>query len=136
MIRIVFKKLRIFKTFLLILLILGVFANAVMAEACFCGRACSHSLQDKTKTSKRLPFHHRCSGAHCKSCNLEEGQSLKVANSKIITPNVKILFTAFILSALFDYPSTHHILKDFDSFYVNVSALSSPIYLRNLSILC
>jgi hypothetical protein len=136
MIRIVSKKLKMFKTFLLIFLILGVFANAVMAEACFCGKACSHSLQDKSKTNTRSPFHHRCSGAHCKSCYLEEGQALKAANSKNLTPNVKILGTAFILSTIFDYPSTHHILQDFDTFYVSGSALSSPIYLQNLSILC
>lgn len=136
MIRIVFENIKFFKTFLLIFLILGVFANAVTAEACFCGRACSHSLQDKTKTRAHLPFHHRCTGSHCKSCDLEEGQSLKASNSKNLTANVKIYDTAFILSTLFDYPSAHYIHKDFDSFYVNLSTLSSPIFLRNLSILC
>jgi hypothetical protein len=136
MIRIVSKKLKMFKTFLLIFLILGVFANAVLAEACFCGKTCSHSLQDKSKTNTRSPFHHRCSGVHCKSCDLEKGQALKAANSKNLTPNVKILGTAFTLSTLFDHTSTHHILQDFDTSYVSGSALYSPIYLQNLSILC
>ena len=124
------------ETFLLTFLILGVFPNAVMAETCFCGKACSHSLQDKSKTNTRSPFHHRCSGVHCKSCDLEEGQALKAANSKNLTHNVKTLSTELILSALFDCPSTHHILQDFDKFYVSEYALFSPIYLQNLSILC
>jgi hypothetical protein len=136
MVGILVEKLRIFKILLFILIILGVFANSALAEACFCGEACLHSFQDKTKTSTRFPFHHRCSGTHCDSCDLEKGQKLKAANSKIQTFNVNILDTAFILSTLFDYPPNYPILKSFDSFYVYEIAPSSPIYLQNLSILC
>ena len=128
--------MKIFKKLLFILIILGVFANSVLAEACFCGEACLHSFQDKTKTSTPSPFHHRCSGTHCDSCDLEKGQKLKAATSTTQTPNVKILDTAFILSTLFDYPPNYPILKSFDSFCVYEIAPSSPIYLQNLSILC
>jgi hypothetical protein len=136
MVGILVEKLRIFKTLLFILIILGVFANSAWSEACFCGAACLHSFQDKAKTSTRSPFHHRCSGTHCDSCDLEKGQKLKAANSTTQTPNVKILDASFILSALFDYPPNYAILKSFDSFYVYEIAPSSPIYLQNLSILC
>ena len=134
MVGILLEKLRIFKTLLFILIILGVFANSALAEACFCGEACLHSFQDKTST--RSPFHHRCSGTHCDSCDLEKGQKLKAANSKTQMPNLKILDASFILSVLFDYPPDYPILKSFDSFYVYEIAPSSPIYLQNLSILC
>jgi len=127
---------RIFKTLLVIFIILGIFANGVMAEACFCGEACSHSLQVKTTTSTGSPFHHRCSGTHCDSCDLEKGQKLKAATPATQASYVKILDASFILSVLIDYPPTYPIFKGFDSFYVCETAPSSPIYLQNLSILC
>ncbi|MGB2929397.1 MAG: hypothetical protein WBB70_10835, partial [Desulfobacterales bacterium] len=79
--RILLVKLRTFKTLLVIFIILGIFPNGVMAEACFCGEACLHSLQDKTTARTGSPFHHRCFGTHCKSCNLEDGQTLQATNS-------------------------------------------------------
>ena len=134
MVGIFLEKLRIFKTSLFILIILGVFANSALAEACFCGEACFHSFQDKTST--RSPFHHSCSGTHCDSCDLEKGQKLKAATPATQASYVKILDASFILSVLIDYPPTYPIFKGFDSFYVCETAPSSPIYLQNLSILC
>jgi hypothetical protein len=95
-----------------------------------------HGLQTKAKIKVNFLFHMRCSGTLCKSCDLEKGQTLKAANSAARTLNVKILDTAFILSTLLDYPSTYHILKDFDTFCTCRAIPSSPIYLQNLSILC
>ena len=129
------KYRKIFKISVALFLVLGVFANSALAEACFCGQACFHGLQPKAKIKVNFLFHMRCSGTLCKSCDLEKGQELKAANSATRTLNVKILDTA-ILSTLFDYPSTYHILKDFDTFCARRAIPSSPIYLQNLSILC
>ena len=125
-----------FKILVALFLVLGVFANSALAEACFCGQACLHGLQSKAKIKVNFLFHMRCSGTLCKSCDLEKGQTLKAANSATRTLNVKTLDTAFILSTLLDYPSTNHIFKDFDSFYACATVPSSPIYLQKLSLLC
>ena len=129
-------KLRIFKTLLVIFIILGIFANGVMAEACFCGEACSHSLQGKTTTSKGSPFHHRCSGTHCKSCNLEDGQTLQATNSPTPASNLNILDTSLIILFLTDYYSDNPTIINFhpqnDTF---LKLQSSTIYILNLSLL-
>jgi hypothetical protein len=119
-----------------LLLLLGVFTNSALAEVCFCGQACVHGLQPTTKIKANFLFHMRCSGTSCKSCQLEKGQTVKAANSRHQPLNVKILDNAFIVSPLLDYPSTHHILKNFCSFYDRGAIASPPIYLQNLSILC
>jgi hypothetical protein len=134
--RILLVKSRIFKTLLVIFIILGFFANGVMAEACFCGEACLHSLQDKTKASTASPFHHRCSGTHCKSCNLEDGQTLRATNSSTPTGSLNILDTSLIILFLTDYHSDNHTILSFyphnDTF---LKLLSSTIYILNLSLL-
>jgi len=119
-----------------LLLVLGVFANSALAEACFCGQACLHGFQPNAKIKVNSLFHMRCSGIPCKSCQLEKGQTLKAANSRHQPLNVKILDNAFVLSPLLDYPPTYQILKKFCSFYNRGTIVSSPIYLQNLSILC
>ena len=136
MARIFLVKLRIFKTLLVIFIILGIFANGVMAETCFCGEACSHSLQGKTTTTTGSPFHHRCSGVHCKSCNLEDGQTLQATNSSTPASNLNILDTSWIILFLTDYYSENHTII---SFYPQNDTLlklqSSMIYILNLSLL-
>ena len=129
-------KLRIFKTLLVIFIILGIFANSVMAQACFCGEACSHSLQGKTTTSTGSPFHHRCSGTHCKSCNLEDGQTLQAKNSPAPASNLNILDTSLLILFLTDHYSNKHTIISFypqnDTF---LRLQSSTIYILNLSLL-
>ena len=95
-----------FNVFVAMFLVLGIFATSAFAEACFCGQACLHGLQPKPKKLLNFPFHKRCPDTLCKGCDLEKGQSLKVANNPAAqTPNIKILENAFILSAFVDYPS-------------------------------
>lgn len=125
-----------FNILVALFLLLAVFTNSAMAGACFCGQACLHSLQPKAKTKVNILFHMLCIGYLCKSCELEKVQTLKAASSSTHKLNVKILDTAFIPSTLHDFPSTYHILKNFDSFYTYRAIPSSPIYLQNLSILC
>lgn len=136
MARFFFIKLRIFKTLLVIFIILGIFANGVMAEACLCGEACSHSLQGKTTTSTGSPFHHRCSGTNCKSCNLEDGQTLQATNSPTPASNLNILDTSLIILFLTDYYSDNPTILNFypqnDTF---IKLQSSMIYILNLSLL-
>jgi len=127
---------KIFNIFIAVFLSLGVFANGALAEACLCGQACSHGLQAKTKTKIYFLFHMRCPGNLCKTCDLENGQSLKTASSSKQMPNLKILDTPFIPSTLFDYSSTYDHLMCLDSFYVLGVTPSLPIYLKKHSLLC
>ena len=128
---------RVFKTLLGLFLILGIFANGVMAEACLCGKACLHGLQDKTESSVGSTFHVRCSGMRCKSCSLENGRTLKTVNCSSPSGNVKILDTAFIICVLADSPSTNYTVKGFGlRNYACAAVPSPPPYLQNLSLLC
>jgi len=134
--KILMRHRKTFNILVALFLAFGVFANSALAEACFCGQACLHGLQPEAKIKVNFLFHMRCSGALCKSCDLEKGQTLKAANSATQTLNVKILDTAFILSTPLDYPSTYHVIKGFDSICNYRAIPSAPIFLQNLSVLC
>jgi len=127
---------RIIKTLFVIFITLGIFTNGVMAEACFCGEACSHGLQGKTTTRTSPPFHHRCSGTHCKSCNLEDGQTLQATNSPAPASNLNILDTSSIILFLTDdYSDNHSIISFYPQNDTFVKLQSSTIYILNLSLL-
>jgi len=134
--RILLVKLRIFKTLIVIFISLCIFANSVTAKACFCGEACLHSLQNTAKTRASSPFHNRCSGTHCKSCNFEDGQTLQARNSCNPTGKLKILDTSFFIYILTDCHSENHVIKGFcPRIYASLKVQSSPIYIQNLSLL-
>jgi hypothetical protein len=135
MLRILLVKLRIFKTLIVIFITLGTFANGIMAEACFCGGACLHSLQDKT-TSTGSPFHHRCLGTHCKSCNFEDGQTLQAKNSSTPTSNIDIPDTPLMILFLSDYhPNNDTITIFYPQNNTFLKFQSSTIYILNRSLL-
>jgi len=128
--------LRAFRMLFVLLLTLGIFVNSVMAEACFCGETCIHGLQDKANTRGSFPFHNHCVGTHCKSCNFEDGQTLKAANSSPPTVNLENLYTLFIIFIGTDYYSNNHIFNGFcPRIYTGIKVQSSPAYLQNLSLL-
>jgi hypothetical protein len=136
MLRNLLVKLRMFKTLIVIFISLCTFTNGVMAEACFCRGACLHSLQDKTTASTGSPFHHRCSETYCKSCNLEDGQTLRATNSFTPTGNLNILDTSLIILFLTDHHCDNCTIKIFypqnDAF---LKFQSSTIYILNRSLL-
>ena len=126
--------LRNFRILLILLLTLSIFTNSVVTDACFCGEDCLHGFQDKAGASSL--FHNRCSGTHCKSCNLEGGQSLKVANSSSQAGNFNIFDTSFVGFILTDYNSNNHIDKSFIfPIDTSVKVKSLPIFLQNCTLL-
>jgi hypothetical protein len=129
-------KRKVLRQLLSLFLILGIHTSGMMAEACLCGQSCSHGLQENRSEARvNSIFHKRCSGTNCKSCNVENGQTLKAANTSSPDSNFKIFDTAWIISVLVDYPSTNHILKSFCSSYAFAKVPSIPTYLKNLSLL-
>jgi hypothetical protein len=121
----------------ILFLLLGVFANSVMAETCLCGQACSHDFQNNAKKKANFPFHNHCAGTHCKSCNFEDGQTLKAENSFSLTHNLKSLDATLFIFTLTAYPLNNYIIKGFTvRIYALAKVQSSPTYLQNLSILC
>jgi hypothetical protein len=129
-------KIKVLRQLLALFLILGIYTSGMMADVCLCGQSCSHGLQkDRSETRGKFLFHKRCSETNCKSCNLENGQTLRAANISSSDGNFKIFDTAWIASVLVDYPTTNYYLKTISSTYTSVKVLSSPIYLRNLSFL-
>jgi hypothetical protein len=126
---------KIFGVLIPLVLILGIFSKGVMAEVCFCGQSCLHGPGEGSEARKNFPFHNRCSGGHCKSCNIEEGQTLKTANTSSPTGNVKIFDTTCTASLLIDYPSTIHNFQINGSSYACITVPSLPIYLKTLSLL-
>ena len=127
---------RVLNTLIPLSLIFGIFMNGVMADFCLCGQACLHGLQDKSAGKVNLPFHYRCCGAVCRSCNIETGQTIKAVNTIATTYNVKIFDITTIISVLVEYPSTIHRPKDFGFFYACGAVSSSQIYQQNLPLLC
>src|SRR5210317_1801455 len=87
------KNVKIFRLFFVQFLIIGLFANSLVPQACFCGEACLHGLQGKAKASLSFLFHNRCSGTQCKSCNFEDVQTLKASNAARATEQLKTLST-------------------------------------------
>jgi len=130
------RNVKKFKLFFVQLLIIGFFANSLLPQACFCGEACLHGLQGKTKVRLSFLFHTRCPGTQCKSCNLEDVQTLKASNAAHSTEKLKTLNTPFILSNFSHYQFNINFIKIFSSrlnTYVKVQ--SPPTYLQNLSLL-
>ena len=127
---------KIFRLFFVQFLLIGLFANSLVPQACFCGEACLHGLQGKAKASLSFLFHNRCSGTQCKSCNFEDVQTLKASNAARATEQLKTLNTPFILSNFSNYQFNINLITIFFSRlnkYVRVQ--SSPTYLQNLSLL-
>ena len=116
--------------------VLAIFANCAMAGTCLCGQACSHGLPIKAEVKSGSFIHMRCFGSFCKSCTLEKGQAFKAVNSGAAIATLKILDTTFIVSTFPDYHSINHVAKGFPAFYVYPTYSSSPIYLKNRSLLC
>ena len=129
--------LKTFKVLLIFFLLIGIFANSVMAETCFCGETCSHDFQKNVNKKVSFPFHSHCFGTHCKSCNFKDGQTLKARNSPSQSDNLKSLDTTLFIFTLTAYPLNNHIIKGFTvRIYALAKVQSSPTYLQNLSILC
>lgn len=129
-------KRKVLRRLLALFLSLGIHTSGMMAEVCLCGQSCWHGLQEnRSKARVKSLFHKRCSGTNCKSCNVENGRTLKAANTSSPDSNFKVFDTACIISVLVDCPSTNHILKNFCSSYAFVKVPSTPIYLENLSLL-
>ena len=127
---------KIFRILLVLFLTSCIFANSVTAKACFCGDACLHSLQNTAKTGSNCPFHNRCLGTHCKSCNFEDAQTLQAKNSSTATCNLDILDTPLMILFSSDYHSDNYAIT---IFYAQNDAFlkfqSSTIYILNSSLL-
>jgi hypothetical protein len=134
--RILLANQKIFRILLVLFLVLCIFANSVTAKACFCGEACLNSLQNTAKTKSSSPFHHRCLGTHCKSCNFEDRQTLQARNSFTPTGNLDILDTPLMILILSDYHPDSDTITIFypqDNTFLNFQ--SSTIYILNSSLL-
>ena len=130
------RNFKLFRLFFVKFLIIGLFTNSLLPQACFCGEACLHALQGKTKARLSFLLHTRCSGTQCKSCNFEDIQTLKVSNPTHSTEKLNTLNTPFILSNFSNYQFNINLITIFFSrLYNYVKVQSSPTYLQNLSLL-
>ena len=130
------RNLRTFRVLLVMFLLLGIFANSVMAESCFCGEACSHDLKDNVEKKANFPFHNHCVGSHCKSCNFEDGQTLKARNSSSQDGNLKLFDTTLLIFNLSAYHLDNHIICSSTPYiYAFEKVLSLPLFLNNCSLL-
>jgi hypothetical protein len=123
-----------FNILVVMFLVAGVFANSSLAEVCFCGQACLHGSQSKSKIN--FTFHMRCPGTFCKSCNLEESLTLKATNPVTHFFELKSLVVAFIPPPVNDYLFTGGIPKVSQFIQIVLTVPSLPLYLQNLTFLC
>jgi hypothetical protein len=130
-------KRKIFSILIILFFLPSIFINGVMTEACLCIGPCSFGLQDEIDVKENSPFHSHHASPHCKSCNVEDGQTLKATVSSTSIGNVKVLDTTLIIFILTDYLSRNHIHKGFVPRVYDYGIVRSlPTYLKNLSILC
>ena len=130
-------KRKIFCILILSVLLPGILINGVITEACLCIQPCSFGLQDEIDAKENAPFHSHHASSHCKSCNIEGGQTLKAAISSPSIGNAKVLDKPFILFILTDSHSNDQIHKSFvPQLYYEEIVQSFPTYLLNLCILC
>ncbi len=100
---------RKFSILAVLVLVVGVFANSALAQACFCGQACLHGFQPKSKIKVKSLLHMRCSGIPCKSCDLEESQTLRATTHRSQSLDLKSLDAAFIQPPFNAHPFTNDI---------------------------
>jgi hypothetical protein len=124
------------KIVIALFLVFGIGLNGAMAEACFCGQACLHGLQNNSKKQVTPLFHNRCDGTNCQGCNVEEGQTLKTVALDKTTVNAKFFHAPHILSVLADYPLTNHVFDGFGSLFTRATIPCSPLYQKNIPLLC
>ena len=128
--------LKIFRVYFIIFLIIGLFANSLLAQACLCGGACLHGFQGKERSIISFLFHTRCLGTQCKSCNLEDIQTLKASNGAHSITKTEILFAPSILFDLSDYQSNIDLVNIIFPHHIKpLKTRSLPPYLQNLSLL-
>ena len=136
-VRILVRNLKTFKMLLILFLSLGILTNSVMAETCFCGEACSHDFKNNVKNKIKFPFHNHCVGSHCKSCNFEDGQTLKAKNASNWHGNLKLLGTTYLIFTLSDYYFDNHFISGFTQDIHAFEKLHAlPLFLNNCSLLC
>ena len=128
--------LKIFRLYFVKFLIIGLFANSLLPQACLCGGTCLHGIQGKEWSSISFLFHTRCIGTQCKSCNLEDIQTLKASNGAHPITKTEILFAPSILSDLSDYQSNIDLINNIFPHHIKpLKTRSLPAYLQNLSLL-
>jgi hypothetical protein len=130
------RNVKIFRLFFVQFLIMGLFANSLLPQACFCGEACPNGLQGKAKARQSFLFHNRCPGSQCKSCNFEDLQALKALSTANPTVKLKTLNTPFILFNFSDYQFYINFKKfSFSRLNKYEKGQSPPAYLQNLTFL-
>jgi len=124
---------RKFSVLVVFFLVVGFFTNSALAEVCFCGQACLHGFQPKSKIN--ITFHMRCPGTLCKSCDLEESLTLRATTHRTQSLDLKRLDAVFIPPPVNDYSFTNGIPKavQFNQIFL---VPSLPLYLQNLTFLC
>lgn len=130
------KNVILFRLFLVQFLIVGIFADSLLCQACFCGETCRHGPRGTANASQSFPFHTRCSGSQCTSCNAEDVQTIKLSNAGHSTAKLKTLSTPHILYYLPDYQFKLIFIRFFfacpDEW---IEVQSPPRYLQHLSLL-
>jgi hypothetical protein len=130
-------KRKIFSVLIISFFLPGIFMNGVMPEACLCIGPCSFGLQDEINVRENSPFHSHHASPHCKSCNVEDGQTLKATVSSTSFGKIKVFDTISIIFILTDHHSHNYIYKSFVPRLYDYGIVKSlPTYLKNLSILC
>jgi hypothetical protein len=130
------RNVKIFRLFFIKFLIIGFFANSLLPQACFCGEACRHGPQGTAPAGQSFPFHNRCPGTQCTSCNAEDVQRIKLSNTAPATAKLDLFNSPPILFNFSDYKPNVNFIRIFFSRpdeYVKVQL--PPAYLQNLSLL-
>ena len=120
------RDFKILRLFFVQFLIMGLIANSLLPQACYCGEACRHGLQDTTKARQRFPFHTRCPGNQCPSCNAEDLQTIKLSNASHLTAKLKTINAPLISFNIPDHQPNVDFIRIFFSRRNPINAPTMP----------
>ena len=128
---------RLYNIPITLFLAFSILTGSLIAETCLCGKICTPIVHQESKGKAVNPLSHlRCSSGFCKSCNYENGRSLKMAGYTTPPLKPKALDLYSILPASINFHPAGDVFMDSGSFYSSRAYPSSAIYLINQSFLC
>jgi hypothetical protein len=120
---------------LILHLSLTTFSVVTRPNECFCGQACEHSLYDRMETGHDTPYHNRCLGSGCTTCNIERIMNFDPDNLQTAGYGRKICGPAQTSNISNDVLSAKDTIVRMDWCYSQTPTDGSPIYLQTLSLL-
>lgn len=120
---------------LILHLSLTAFGALARPNACFCGQACEHALYDGMDTGRETPYHIRCCGSGCATCNIERIMNFDPDNLQTTSYGKTVWEPSQIPIVSNATMVANRMTNRMDLTYSLIPVRGSSIYLQSLSLL-